>query len=71
MKFRVGRFQVVLEVKDDKTSPHAVERYRLKHYGDDINPFIDRIKAYREITGLGLRESKDWVEANFPKHGRG
>jgi ribosomal protein L7/L12 len=27
---------------------------------------IEAIKAYRTLTGLGLRESKDAVEANWP-----
>jgi ribosomal protein L7/L12 len=26
---------------------------------------IDLIKAYRSLSGEGLRESKEWVEANF------
>ena len=27
---------------------------------------IERIKAYRNLSGRGLKESKGWVEANMP-----
>lgn len=30
---------------------------------------INAIKAVREVTNLGLKEAKDWVEEHFPKCG--
>jgi ribosomal protein L7/L12 len=33
-------------------------------YGSS-NMKISLIKAHRELTNVGLKESKDWVEANF------
>jgi len=35
----------------------------------NICQFIPAIKRYREITGKGLKESKDYVEDLFKKHG--
>ena len=38
------------------------ERYRL----DTSSYKIRLIKAYRMLTNAGLKEAKDWVEANVP-----
>jgi ribosomal protein L7/L12 len=34
---------------------------------DELNK-LDCIKRYKEITGMGLKESKDWVDAQFHVH---
>jgi ribosomal protein L7/L12 len=33
--------------------------------GENSQSIIALIKGYREITGSGLKESKDWVEAHM------
>jgi len=33
--------------------------------GDEHSPKVAMIKMYRDMTGEGLKESKEWVEENF------
>ena len=35
------------------------------HYNHCSSMKISLIKAYRTLAGVGLREAKEWVEANF------
>lgn len=36
-----------------------------RNRGASTGSLIELIKSYRQITNSGLKESKDWVEANF------
>ena len=37
----------------------------IPHYNQSGSIKISLIKAYRMMSGQGLREAKEWVEANF------
>jgi ribosomal protein L7/L12 len=50
----------------DKVRAHAAENYT-----NSSVPKIDAIKSCRILTGLGLKESKEWVEANMSEFPEG
>lgn len=58
----VRRERVAARVADGTLIAEAVERVRADG-GDPALDFIPLIKAVREISGLGLKESKDIVDA--------
>ena len=43
----------------------------LPNYNYERTIKIERIKACRTLTGFGLKESKEWVEANYSDNGSG
>lgn len=68
---QVSRFQG----KDRQTNDQESERLKMvirlceevineSHGGGYVNKTIPLIKKYREFTGAGLKEAKDWVEEN-------
>ena len=78
-----GKDRQANQDKDCETNPiDTLERDRLEmiirvceavimnNYGKaNTGQFISLIKKYREFTGVGLRESKAWVEENVPRRG--
>jgi Ribosomal protein L7/L12 len=44
---------------------NITEQVREILYADDTTNKIAAIKKHRELTGFGLKESKEWVEQTF------
>jgi len=58
-------------VKGRKLSINVVDKHILDNLHDFSRiDFIPRIKAVRQLTGMGLINAKLWVEEKFPNKGR-
>jgi len=83
MRIRISKWTISVEVEhnaefEQRKMARAVDD-RLKilytpgeiasaHYG---HLKIPRIKAYRQITGAGLVEAKEWTEIAYTENGNG
>jgi len=52
----------------DKVRDYCKDNFnKLPSFNTIHSSLIQAIKALRQLTGMGLRESKDWVEKNMPE----